>query len=223
MKNSPAVILWAVAFAYVESAVVEYLRALYYPLASGGFHFPLQTIEQLSGMGEEHWRRLIIELGRELSTLVMLAAVGLMAGKNRREAIAHFMIAFGVWDICYYLWLKLFLGWPGSIMTWDLLFLLPVPWASPVLAPVIVSAVMIVSGFAVLYSESRGIVLDTTWRDWALIVAGGVTVIVSFCWDCRNLMEGGLPNPFNWPLFIAGLAVSSITFLLVLRRSLARR
>jgi hypothetical protein len=222
VKNSPAVILWAVAFAYMESAVVEYLRALYYPLESGGFLFPLQTIEEFVGMGEEHWRRLVIELGREFSTLVMLGAVGLMAGKNRREAIAHFMIAFGVWDICYYLWLKVFLGWPASIMTWDLLFLLPVPWASPVLAPVIISAAMIVAGFAVLYSESRGFVLATTRLDWILIIGGGITVIASFCWDYRNIMQGGLPNPFNWPLFIVGLAVSSITFLFVLHRNLTR-
>ena len=81
---------------------------------------------------------------------------------------------------------------------------------------------MIVAGFAVLYSESRGLVLATTRLDWILIIGGGITVIASFCWDYRNIMQGGLPNPFNWPLFIVGLAVSSITFLFVLHRNLTR-
>ncbi len=220
MNKIPAVILWAMAFAYVESSVVEYLRALYYPLETGGFQFPLQTLEELVAKGPEHYRRLIIELGRELATLAMLGTIGWTASRNFREAAAHFMIAFGVWDIFYYVWLKLFLGWPASLMTWDLLFLVPVPWASPVIAPVIISVVMIVCGFAVLLAESRGRVLTTTLFDWLLICGGGILVIVSFCWDFRNIMAGGMPNPFNWPLFLAGLLISAVTFGLLLRRNL---
>jgi len=206
-------------FAYVESALVEYLRAIYYPLSDGGFQFPLITLDQFHALGDEHLRRLAVELGREFATLVMLAAVGWAAGTNFREAVSHFMIAFGVWDIFYYVWLKIFVGWPPSIMTWDLLFLIPVPWASPVVAPVIVSAVMIVAGLVVLWCEARGRVLSTTWRDWVVFTAGGVVVIVSFCWDWRNTMAGGLPNPFQWTLFLVGLVVSSAWFVWVLRRN----
>lgn len=222
MKKIPAVLFWSVAFAYVESAVVEYLRALYFPLEAGGFRFPLLTPDQFQALGLQHWHRLLIELGRELATLVMLASVGLMAGKNRREAMAHFMIAFGVWDIFFYLWLKVFLDWPTSIMTWDLLFLLPVPWVGPVIAPVIISVVMIASGVTVLFFEDRGVSLASTWGDWAFLIGGGITVIVSFCWDFENIMAGGLPNPFNWPLFVVGLCISAITFLLIVRRNLRK-
>lgn len=203
--------------------MVEYLRALYYPPENGGFRFPLQTIEQLEALGPEHIRRLIIELGREFATLVMLAAIGIAAGRNRREAMAHFMIAFGVWDIFYYFWLKVFLGWPRSFMTWDLLFLLPVPWVSPVLAPIIISVVMICSGIVVLAVEARGREPATTWMDWFFIIAGGIIVIASFCLDYRNIMAGGLPNPFNWTVFAAGLTVSAVTFLLVLRRAFIQK
>ncbi len=219
MKRIPTVIFWAVAFAYVESAVVEYLRALYCPLTAGGFGFPLLTLEELEKMGPENITRVRIEFGRELATLVMLAAVGIIAGRNRREAIAHFMVAFGVWDIAFYLWLKLFLGWPESIMTWDLLFMVPVPWVSPVLAPLIISVVMMAAGLVVLVYESRNRPLYSTWKDWVFLVAGGVIVIVSLCWDYRNIMAGGLPNPFNWPLFCLGLALSAFTFLWVVRRN----
>ncbi len=125
MKRVPAIVIWAVAFAYVESAIVEYLRALYYPLERGGFQFPVLTLERLQLMGEEHVHRLFIELGREIFTIIMLAAVGIAAAENRRQAWAYFMISFGVWDTFFYLWLKLFIDWPQSLMTWDLLFLVP--------------------------------------------------------------------------------------------------
>lgn len=218
MKKAPSVILWAVAFAFVEAAVVEYLRALYYPLQEGGFHFPVLTLEQIESMGYEHVRRLAIEFGRELATLAMLAVLGVTAGSNRREAWAHFMIAFGVWDIFYYLWLKLFIDWPPGLMTWDLLFLIPVPWVAPVLAPVIISVALIVSGLIVLFFESQQRPLATTWLDWVFLVLGGFTVIVSFCQDYRNVMNGGVPVSFNWTLFFTGFCIAAAIFLLVLFR-----
>lgn len=219
MKKVPAVVLWAVGFAFVESAVVEYLRAIYYPLSAGGFSFPVQTLEQIKAMGEDHWRRLLIELGREAATLVMLATVATAASRNRREAWAHFLIAFGVWDIFYYVWLKLFIGWPASLSTWDLLFLLPVPWVAPVAAPCIISVVMIGSGLVVLYHEAHGRPLMTRWAHWMLLTAGGLTVIASFCRDYKNIMDGGLPAPFHWTLFLAGLIVALATFMAVLLRN----
>jgi hypothetical protein len=219
VKRLPWVVFWAIAFAYVESAVVEYMRAIYYPLSQGGFQFPVYTLKQLAALGDEHTKRLAIELGRELATLVMLATLGLIAGKNRREAWAHFMVAFGVWDIFYYLWLKLFLNWPSSLMTWDLLFLVPVPWVSPALAPVIISVVMIACGIVVLHFEGRERPLVATWRDWLVISGGGAIVIVSFCWDYTNTMDGGVPNPFLWPVFGVGLLLSFATFVSILLRN----
>ena len=76
----------------------------------------------------------------------MLAAAGLAIAGNFRQWLAGFMISFGVWDIFYYVFLRLLIGWPESLMTWDLLFLLPVPWVGPVIAPVLVSLSMIVAG-----------------------------------------------------------------------------
>ncbi len=148
----------------------------------------------------------------------MLTAVGIVAGKNRRESWAHFMIAFGVWDIFYYLWLKLFLDWPPGMMTWDLLFLVPVPWVAPVLAPVLISVALIVAGLIVLFYESQGRPLVTRARDWAFATAGGLIVIASFCWDYDNVTKGGYPNPFHWPLFFAGFAVAAAAFVAILRR-----
>jgi hypothetical protein len=218
LNKLPSVIIWAVAFAFVEAAVVVYLRALYYPAYTGDLIFPLLTLQELHAMGEAHWRRLLIELGRELATLVMLAGVGTMAGTNRREVWAHFMIAFGVWDIGYYVWLKVFLNWPAHIMTWDLLFLVPMPWVSPVLGPIIISVTMVAAGLVVLWYERRGSPLQVSWTEWALLTTGGLTVIVSFCWDYRNIMRGGMPGAFPWPLFFAGLGIGLVTFARIWKR-----
>src|SRR3954464_7934186 len=141
-------ILWlavfAVAMAYVESAVVVYLRAIYYP---HGFAFPLALMP--SDM-------VAIEIGREAATLVMLLGVATLAGVDGWDRILMFCIAFGVWDIAYYVWLWVFLRWPPSLLTWDVLFLIPVPWVGPVVAPVIVSVVMIWGSLVMLQSRRAG-------------------------------------------------------------------
>lgn len=223
VKKLSAIILWAVAFAYVEAAVVEYIRALYHPLSKGGFAFPLPTLEQMQMMGDEHFRRLLIELGRESATLVMLAAAAAAAANNRREGWAYFVIAFGVWDVFYYVWLKIFLDWPESLMTWDLLFLLPVPWVSPVAAPVIISIVMIISGLTVLGFEAKNRPLAAGWAHWAALTVAGSIVIVSFCLDYKNIMAGGLPSPFNWTLFLIGLGAGVAAFAELVGRNLLGR
>lgn len=222
VKRVSAIILWAIAFAYVEASVVEYLRALYYPLSKGGFAFPVLTLDQLRAMGSEHVHRLAIEIGREIATLTMLATAAAAAANNRREGWAYFGIVFGVWDIFYYIWLKIFVGWPAGLMTWDLLFFVPVPWVSPVAAPIMVSVVLIISGLIVLSREAENRPVVASWTHWAALTAGGLIVIVSFCWDYRNIMDGGSPNPFNWILFAVGLSVGMATFIHILRSGSAQ-
>ena len=74
---------------------------------------------------------------REAATLVMLLAVGMLAGADVAPRLGYTAIAFGVWDIFYYVFLRVIGGWPRSLFDWDILFLLPLPWWGPVLAPVL--------------------------------------------------------------------------------------
>ena len=71
--------------------------------------------------------------------MVMLGSVALAVARNLHEWIAAFAIAFGVWDIFFYVFLKLMIHWPESLSTWDILFLIPLPWVGPVWAPVLVA------------------------------------------------------------------------------------
>jgi len=138
--------LFAVAMAFVESAVVVYLRGLFYP---EGFYGTLAAIPVFY-YGTEVFR--------EAATIVMLAAVALLAARRGWwERVAYFLFCFGVWDIFYYVWLYALLGWPPSLLTNDLLFLIPVPWVAPVAAPVAASAVMIAASVWMLAGRTRSL------------------------------------------------------------------
>lgn len=202
-----ALLLFGVSFGYVEAAVVVYLRTIYDPIRerlhperSPRDLFPLITTQQLADAGPENPRRLAIEVGREAATMVMLAAVAMAVARNFGEWIAAFAVAFGVWDIAFYAFLRLMIHWPESLRTWDILFLIPLPWVGPVWAPILVALSMIVCGLASL--RMGGVHLRAP--HWAGVFTGALVIIAAFVWDFRNTMSGGLPNPFNWPLFFAG-------------------
>lgn len=221
-----ALVLLGVSFGYVEAAVVVYLQTLYQPLRDAVYGeeyrnevVPPLRLEHLEAAGPQHTHMLLIELGREFATLVLLAAAGLAVARNVREWLAGFVIAFGVWDVFYYVFLRLLIGWPASLWTRDLLFLLPVPWVGPVIAPVIVSATMIATGVITLWREAGARPVRARWLDWLMIFAGGLVIIAAFCWDWRNSMAGQWPNPFNWPLFWLGEALGVGGFVSALRRN----
>lgn len=200
-----ALFLFGITFGYVEASVVVYLRAIYEPLRQSisprppNELFPLITPQQLQAAGSENVRRLFTELGREAATILMLAAIGLAVARNFHQWAAAFLIAFGVWDISFYMFLRILIGWPASFFTWDLLFLIPVPWASPVIAPIVVSLSMIICGLIAMRHSIRLRALQ-----WSAILAGGVIIVIAFTLDYGNTTAGGMPNPFNWIVFTLG-------------------
>jgi hypothetical protein len=209
-----AVLLFGSAFGYLEAAVVTYLRQLheparqrFYPGRSPHELFPLLTLDQLRTAGGEQQRTLAVEIGREAATIIMLAAVALAVARNAGQWAAAFVIAFGSWDIAFYVFLKVLLGWPASLLTWDILFLIPVPWASPVLAPMLVSAAMISVGVWHLRREARRDPVSINAVQWAGVMIGAVVIVISFAMDYATLMAGGMPHPFNWSVFSAGLLI----------------
>jgi hypothetical protein len=211
-----ALFLFGISFGYVEAAVVVYLRAIYDPIRARlhperGTHdlFPLITPQQLAEAGPENSRRLAIEIGREAATMMMLGAVALAVARNLHEWIAAFAIAFGVWDISFYAFLKLMIHWPESLGTWDILFLIPLPWVGPVWAPMLVALSMIVCGLISLRAGG----IRARLPHWTGVFGGALVIIVAFAWDFQNTMAGGMPNSFNWPLFLAGEAIGLTAFL----------
>lgn len=188
-------VVFALAMGYLEAAVVVYLRKIFYP---AGFAFPIKRIATDLAL---------VELGREAATIVMLLGVAFIAEKTRRGRLICFMLLFGVWDIAYYLWLWVTIGWPASLLTWDLLFLIPVTWSGPVLAPVLVSAMMIVTGAIYYrYHETAEAVRISTF-EWAVTIVGAAVIFISFAYNHAVIFRGGVPAGFPWVIFAGGLAM----------------
>lgn len=208
------VALFAIAMGYLESAVVVYLRELYYP---EGFAFPLKILSM---------RIAVTELFREFATMIMLVTIGIIAGRSKLERFGFFIFAFGIWDIFYYVILKLLLGWPESLFTWDILFMLPTTWVGPVLTPVINAATMVVFGGLIWYFQSKGNLLPVKMREWVMLISGSLIVIwayiedyvsymhrsfsiteIFFPSDSGKLMELAtkyVPQEFSWWIFWCG-------------------
>ena len=198
--------VFAIAFAAVESAVVVYLRDLYYP---EGFSLPLKIFSR---------NHLSVELARELATMMMLASIAVLTGASRWQRFAYFLITFGVWDIFFYLWLKVMINWPSSILDWDILFLLPVPWIGPVIAPVLVSIFMILGGIVIFREDQRTEVFRPGRWAWLLSTAGSALILYSFIRDTDATLGSQLPKPYGYGLLVAGIALYCGSLYLVARK-----
>ncbi len=218
--------LFSIAMGFMESAIVIYLRQLYYPT---GFRFPLATIPPNIAL---------VEFLREAATIIMLAAIGIVAGRNLAERFSFFLFCFAVWDIFYYVFLKVFDNWPESLFTWDILFLIPVPWVGPVLAPCITSLTMIVLTLAVVYFHRKDIMITISRREWTLLITGSIVEIISFITDYVSFVSRSnnsfwlpnsreqlfaefatyVPQSFNWWLYSLGEALIVAGIVLMIRR-----
>ena len=206
--------IFAMAMGFIESAVVVYLRAIYYP---EGFAFPLRSLDP--GI-------VSTEVLREASTMIMLIMIAFMTFKQAISRFAVFIYAFAIWDIFYYVFLFLLLGWPPSLLTWDILFLIPVTWVGPVLAPVINSVTMILLALIIIFQKAKNDQFRLTFVEWLFLLLGSAGFIFSYTQpylqfllaifsisDIVNLHSSKeflaysgsfIPSNFNWILFSFG-------------------
>jgi len=206
VKRFIITVLFAVGLAYIETAVVVYLREIFYV---GGFIFPIadQT-------ADPQWLNLIpVEVGREAATLVVLLTSAWLIGSDFSSRLAYFLTVFAVWDIFYYVWLKVLLNWPVSIMDWDILFLIPALWASPVLAPVLISLAMLGMAVAILYRQGRAKPLRAGKADIAGFVIISVLIIAMFCRAGLHITQENYQAFFSWPIFLLCLLSGVLVFI----------
>lgn len=143
--------LFALAFGFVEAAVVVYLRA-----ASGllpGYAGTLTEVQRL-GRGIALYpptitqfpqSLLTVEVLREGATIVMLLSIAMLAAVRARERWALFLWTFALWDVSYYAGLRATIHWPTSFTDLDVLFLIPVPWMAQVWFPLLVSVLTLIA------------------------------------------------------------------------------
>lgn len=217
--------LFAIAFAMIEAAVVIYIRKIYYP---EGFLFPLKLIGSDIAM---------VEISREFATMLLLVSIALVADKRFIQAFAWFIYAFAIWDIFYYVFLYVFLGWPQNLLVWDILFLLPFTWVGPVIAPIINSLSMIILAIVVI-SKKQNIRLKA--YHWIFLIIGALIVIGAYTKDYLQfmltdfniwqLLGGGssidiiekaatfIPDNFAWSIFTIGVATHLLVIVDLIRR-----
>ena len=209
-KTLAWVTIFAIAMGFLETSVVVYMRALLYPK---GFAFPLAPIPTSLVM---------TEILREAATLIMLIGIGVLAGKSAHSRFAWFLYAFAIWDIFYYVFLKVLINWPESWFTWDILFLIPTTWVGPVIAPVISSLTMILLSVLIVHFDGAKGKANLKALEWSLLIFGSFVLVISFSWDysvfilknygfkhiwsmpSNEMIKATLqytPQSFNWWLF----------------------
>ena len=204
-KRWGTVILFAAAFAWVEAAAVTYLRVHIGRIEP----YQADPLPVTGILGQ-------IELVRELATLIMLLSIGYLAGRDRHTRLAYAILAFGVWDIFYYLFLHMQIGWPRTLLDWDVLFLLPLPWWGPVIAPMIIAMILAFASSLITLFDRPDFQPCPTSRSWLLFIPGAIMALIVFMQVALRALPHGeeavraaLPTSFAWPFF--GLALLLMT------------
>ncbi len=223
--------VFSISMGFFESAVVVYLRKIYYP---GGFDFPLVSFKEGTIA--------VTEILREFFSLVMIISISYLAGNNFNKRLAYFLFCFAIWDIFYYIFLKILLGWPASFFTLDILFLIPLIWVGPVLAPILNSLTMIALSFAIISISEKKLYFKINITKWILLISGSIITIAAYCEDHLNYMlnkfsffelfsstkkdevilwsDNYIPGDFNWLIFVFGeLLFLSVIFMILKRHS----
>lgn len=205
--------VFGIAFGYIEASVVIYLRKVF-GLEAGDL-FPVAA-----ALAEPDSVLLSIEVRREAATFLIMLVPALFAGRRTVHRILSFILIFGVWDLSYYGFLQVNLGWPTSLFTYDILFLFPTLWVSPVLCPLLISSTMVLyASLLLLLANRRGLRMPSLLH-WGFLLVGGGLMLFAFTGDAEYYLRGGLPPQFDWTTFFAGYGVGAAVALQYLYQTL---
>jgi hypothetical protein len=205
-------VLFGVVVGYLEAATVVYIRVMYEPMHKRLFPdrapddlFPAFSFEQWAREAPAYVRSPVMEVVREIGTVLALALVALAVAPTVRRWAATVFLLLGVTGWSFYLWLKVLMGWPHSLSDWDVIFIVPLPWVGPVWAPLAAYTAMAAAPGWFFWSEAVGRPLRAGPVGWLLLLAGGLVMMAPFCWDYQHLASGGYPRAFNGAVLAAGL------------------
>ena len=197
--------LWvfSLAFGLIEAAVVIYLR---HSIGVNG-----QDLFPLLQQNDEAVRwAFSIERVREVATLLVMLTPAILFSNRNFERFLAYVIVFGVWDLSYYAFLRIFLGWPETLFTYDVLFLVPTLWVAPVFCAVLISATLVVFGSAYLLIARRRAARNPSALQWLIVLLGGALVQLSFVDNAAYYLAGGVPPRFSWLSFASGYVLAAM-------------
>jgi hypothetical protein len=218
-------VLFGVVVGYVEAATVVYIRIMYEPMHRRVFPdrapddlFPAFSFEQWAREAPAYVQSPVMEVVREIGTVLGLALVGLLVAPTLRRWSATVFLLLGVTGWSFYLSLKALMGWPHSLSDWDVIFLVPLPWVGPVWAALAAYTAMTAAAGWFFWSEAAGRPLRAGPVGWLFLLAGSLVMAVPFCWDYQHIAAGGYPRPFNAGLLAAGLLLVLTGLIIAWRR-----
>lgn len=198
--------IFAIAMAFVETAVVVYLREMYFP----------ENIQQIFPPKIFHPRDVWIELGRELATITMLLSAAILTTQRSALRIfSAFVFAFGLWDLFYYVFLKLTINWPTHWLEWDILFLIPWAWLGPWICPALIALMFVIWALLVNFLPAH---FHFTRATLSTFVVGSIIALITFLQPAfpillhrdPKLLETFVPQHFWWPEFLLGYILMGI-------------
>lgn len=212
--------LWALAlaFGWIEASVVVYLREI--SVREAALHATTYLANLPIAMTTLPAGLVALEIAREACTIVLLTAVGWLAGRRPADRIGAFIAAFGVWDLTYYAVLRAVSGWPESISTWDILFLIPAPWVAPVWAPITVAGLFVLGGSYLYWTA--GFERRYQWTDLGVLLTSACLTIAAFLVGSSAIVDRRVPEHFPAWLFWSGVVLGVAWFVRVERRAVQR-
>lgn len=200
MKKLLPLCILGIAFGMIEASVVIYLRPFFAP-ADSPFSLVLLNPE---GMTALQRTLLTVEAWREIATLLLIAGAAAVAARSLLHWAAYFVFTFAVWDIFYYIWLSVRIGWPQTLMQWDILFLIPKMWLAPVLVPLLISVMGIVMSMVVVRTLDLRRSVHMAFYHWTPVCLALLLWLISFL----NKSDKGMtsfPESYSWWLFVLGM------------------
>jgi hypothetical protein len=204
VKRFSWVSVYAIAMAFLEAVVVAYIREL----------LRLSHRADLDSYA-------MMEAWREAATIIMLVAVGWLAGRNKFDRLAYGLFAFALWDIWYYVWLKVLVDWPKTLLDWDTLFLIPFPWLGPVLSPILIAGLICVVTVLTVYQVNRQEMPKITSFQVSVVLCGALLALYVFmagaihAWISAGTNSRSIqPDVFNWPMFLIALLLMAVPSLM---------
>lgn len=208
-----AIWLLALAFGVIEGSVAVYLREIYVRDASLGASSRIADLPITLVYLPQ--RLVSLEIVREACTMILLAAVAWLSGRRLADRAGAFLLAFGVWDLVYYAVLRAFLGWPSHVSTWDVLFLIPVPWVAPMWAPALVAVLFVAAGSYLFWTPGPG--RRYGWGDAAVLGAAALLTLASFLVESDSAVVHRVPERFPLWLYWSGVVLAVAGFVRVER------
>ncbi|HOK56961.1 MAG TPA: hypothetical protein PKV21_04850 [bacterium] len=124
------------ALGWWEGVVVVYIREILLNISPDLTKITINQLVKPLFVTHNKYSLLFIEKTREITPIIIILCISIFNEKKFIRKFAAFLWIFAIWDLFYYITLKILINWPSSLKTIDCLFLIPSPWIAPVWVPV---------------------------------------------------------------------------------------